>query len=71
MKLLEQLKEGWDFRVRNRKTGIWRSCPKWHYFKNGVSMCGKYETDAEDFLPGSALSLEDCCKECLKRLKGR
>jgi len=70
MLLLEDRKEGWDFRVKNRKTGIWRSSPKFHYFKNGVSLCGKYENDKNNFLPSSALSDYECCKECLGRLKG-
>jgi len=69
MKLLEDYKEGWHFRVKNRETGIWRSSPKFHYFKNSVSLCGKYENDAGNYLSGSALSQKDCCKECLKILK--
>jgi len=66
MKLLEQTKEGWHFRIKNRETGIWRSSPKFHYFKNHISICGKYENDIEDYLP--TLSKDDCCRECLKRL---
>jgi len=69
MKLLEEIKEGWHFRVKNKKTGIWRSSPKFHYFRNGVSLCGKYENDVGNYLNGELLFSEECCKECLKRLK--
>jgi len=69
MLLLEDRKEGWCFRVKNRKTGIWRSSPKFHYFKNGVSLCGKYENNKDSFLPSSALFDYECCKECLKHLR--
>lgn len=70
MKLLKKYKEGWHFRVRNRETGIWRSSPKFHFFKDGISLCGKYENTEGDYLPTNALTFSDCCKKCLKILKG-
>jgi len=71
MKLLEERSQGWDFRIKNRKTGIWKSGVKFHYFKGGISLCGKYENDRGNYLPTSALTKEDCCKQCLKQLKRR
>ena len=69
MKLSEELKEGWHFRVKNKERRIWRSSPKFHYFKNGTSLCGKYENNIGNYLPTNALSKNDCCKKCLEQLK--
>jgi len=69
MQLLEKRKEGWHFRIKNRQTRKWRSSSKFHYFKNGLSLCGKYENNIGNYLPTSALSKNDCCKKCLKQLK--
>jgi len=67
-KLLEELKEGWHFRAQNIKTSNWRGLTRFHYFRGNVSLCGKYRVDKDAcFLPGGALSISDCCKECLKQ----
>ncbi len=70
-KLLEERKEGWDFVAKNRKTGNWRQLYRFHYFKDGISLCGKYEIDKNNtsLLSSSALSVEDCCKICLRNKK--
>lgn len=68
MKLLEEIKEGWHFRGKNRKTGIWRSLTRFHYYHNGISLCGKYEMEKDGcFLP--RLSENDCCSKCLEKLR--
>lgn len=64
--LLEDKKEGWCF--RGQKNGIWLSLKKFHYFKDGVSLCGKYKNNGNTFLDGG-LYREECCKICLKKLK--
>lgn len=70
MAFLDILLEGWTFRIKNKKTGIWRS-GKFHYFKNWNSLCGKYEieSDCKYLLSNQSLWDEECCKECLKKLR--
>ena len=69
MNILEDRSEGWAFVCKNRKTGLWRQTKKFHYFKNGVSLCGKYENDKNNYLPNSGLYKNECCKRCLEILK--
>ena len=69
MKLLEETKEGWSFVGINRKTNIFRCLPKFHYFKNGISLCGKYQSVDDNYISG--LFQEDCCKKCYKLKQAR
>lgn len=68
--LLESRAEGFDYHGIN-KQGRLVALRKFHYFKNGKSLCGKYTTNAKDgFLPFSAFMYEDeICSECLKKYK--
>jgi len=69
MKLLEETKEGWHFVCKNRKTNKCRCQLKFHYFKNGISLCGKYQSVDDNYISG--LSQEDCCKKCYKLKQAR
>lgn len=66
MSLLEGHKEGWHFVFTDRKTGRFIKGKKFHYFKDRVSLCEKYTSSANDFLPGGVMSNE-CCKVCWEK----
>ena len=66
--LLEDRKEGWDF--IGKKQGRYITTKKFHYFRNGVSLCGQYEAgDRNEFLPPGAVFRREACSSCWKKLK--
>jgi len=66
MNLLEDKKEGWSFIGKINNT--YKKLKKFHYFKNGKSLCGKYINDKNNYLSTSMLFKKECCKICLKKL---
>lgn len=56
MKLLEKLKEGWSFQGLRR----------FHYFRDGQSLCGKYQGKAR---LSSGLDESECCSKCFEKLR--
>jgi len=67
--ILVERKEGWGCHGIDVKTGRFKTLRKWHYFKNGVSLCGKYKEPPHSVLLGGGLFSNEICKECLKKLK--
>jgi len=72
MPFLDTLKQGWHFRAKNKGTGKWRSQNRFHFFlENCQSACGKYEIEEyqkESLLSAAALSKDDMCQLCVKKL---
>lgn len=59
--LVEESQEGW----------MWLSnSPKWHYFMDGQSLCGKWMTFSKKFEQGNDSSIDNC-KACQKALAKR
>ena len=56
---MAEKKEGWEYKYKS---------PKWHYFKNGQSICGKWMYLGDDLEKGNNNS-PDNCKSCIKKLK--
>jgi len=67
---LEDYKEGWGFHGID-KHGRFITLKKAHYFKNGVSLCGKYKQPPKYSLISGGLFKNEVCKECFKRLERR
>ena len=55
--MTEQLKEGWTY--------LWNS-PKWHYFRDGKSLCGRWMCLGSEFEAGNETS-PDNCVTCMKK----
>ena len=54
-------KEGWNWLINS---------PKWHYFRDGRSLCGRWMSFTKDgFDTEDKLDHPDNCKECNKRRK--
>lgn len=59
--MVEKLKEGWSWLFNSRK---------WHYFRNGVSLCGKFMIlGLGEFEQGDDTSPDNCKMCSRKRLK--
>jgi hypothetical protein len=58
----EKPKEGWKWLINSTK---------WHYFRNGTSLCGKWMNLGEDFEQGNDESSSNCkaCKTALRKEK--
>jgi len=59
-------REGYDW--HGLKDGVFKTLRKWHYFRGGRSLCGKYVQCTNDLLSGGLFDYE-ICKLCLKILK--
>jgi hypothetical protein len=54
------MKEGWTF--------LWNS-PKWHYFREGRSLCGRFLLLGKPELGGGNEQSPDNCKGCLRKIQ--
>ena len=55
----EKLKEGWGYLINSTK---------WHYFRNGRSLCGKWGILSDKALELGNDDSPDNCKACKKKL---
>lgn len=56
----EKLTEGWKWLV---------NAPKWHYFREGRSLCGRWLTFSNSGFEQGNLESPDNCKACVKKLE--
>ena len=66
--LLQNRVSGFDCHGYN-KHGKFVSTKKFHYYKNGRSLCGKYFTNSTSLLPKGSVMTHEICRECLRKLK--
>ena len=70
MKLLKNYSKGvstWGIDVKTQQL---KRLKKWHYFKNGMSLCGKYkQTENDNLLPVGMLFSHELCAKCRKLLE--
>lgn len=63
MKLMDDISEGWKKPLGFGK----HSGKRAHYFRNGRSLCEKYEIEGDGvYLPDGVYWQEECCQKCLK-----
>lgn len=55
---MSELKEGWKWLA---------NAPKWHYFREGRSLCGRWMTFGNEFELGNDNSADNC-PTCRKKL---
>ena len=67
--LFEDRKNGFECHAINTKTGRYVTTKKWHYFKNGISLCSKYQLGKYKQLMPRMMYNNEICKECLMKLK--
>jgi len=70
MKLLESYSKGVSAHGIDIKTQQFKRLKKWHFFANGVSLCGKYKQVKNDnLLPAGMIHSHEMCAKCRKILK--
>jgi hypothetical protein len=58
--MTEKLKEGWTYLF---------GAPKWHYFRDGRSLCGRWMCLGSDFEAGNDTSPDNCTTCTKKRMR--
>jgi len=60
---VNKMKEGWG-KVLNLESR--RMTTKYHYFREGTTLCGKYMLEGGDGFLDKGCPLNTMCKKCLK-----
>jgi hypothetical protein len=56
--MTKKLTEGWTYLINS---------PKWHYFRHGLSLCGRWAHFGSDYEQGNDTSPDNCIA-CRKKL---